>query len=233
MTMQVLVIAGDDDAAGQIEWMLIDEDIKLDVALTGTEGIAKARQVAFDVILLDPRLPDATGPEVLRKLRQAEVKAPVVIVSDRDGVEDMSRGFGFGADAYVELPADTNEQVAVIYKAAGWTGKPPFVARVGEFTLEFKRWLMINGKRVCLSAQEMQIVELLVRRRGETISTAKLREHLYKGATDVPELRLIDFFVSRARRLIAFHTENHRLIEIVRGKGYRFADPCETAAPYQ
>lgn len=59
--MQALVIAGDDDAAGQIEWMLIDEDINLDVALTGAEGVAKARQVAFDVILLDPRLPAASG----------------------------------------------------------------------------------------------------------------------------------------------------------------------------
>ena len=223
--MKALIIAGDDDAAGQIEWMLIDEDINLDVALTSAEGVARARQVAFDVILLDPRLPDASGPEVLAKLRQAAVKTSVVIVSDRDGVEDMSRGFGFGAEAYVVLPADTNEQVAVIYKTAGWTKQQPFVAKIGEFTLEFKRWLMINGMRVCLSDQEKQIVELLVRRRGETISTVELHEHLYGRASDAPELRLIDFFVSRARRLIGFHTENHRLIEVVWGKGYRLADP--------
>lgn len=229
--MHALIIAGNDDAAGLVEWMLIDELINIDTALTAADGIAKARQGASDVILLDPSLLDVPGPEFLQRLRHAEIKIPVVIVSDGDCVEDMSRGFGFGAEAYVTLPADTSEQVNVIYKAAGWTRKPPFIAKVGEFTFEFKRWLKIDGERVCLCDREMRIVELLIRRRGETISTKSLCEYLYGGTDDAPELKMIDLHVSRARKLICFQTQKRNLIEVVWGKGYRLADPSQWQDP--
>ena len=78
--MRALLIAGNEDAAGQVEWMLIDDHITLDVAMSASQGVSKARQGTFDVILLDPRLPDASGPEALHNLRREAIKPPVVIV---------------------------------------------------------------------------------------------------------------------------------------------------------
>lgn len=135
----------------------------------------------------------------------------------------MSRGFGFGAAAYVVLPGSTSKLVASIYRACGRTRKPPFAAQVGEFRFEFARWLKINGERVCLCGSQQRIVELLVRRRGETISTAELCEHLY-GRRDALELPNVEVFVSHARGLIKAATGGHSLIETVWGMGYRLAE---------
>jgi two-component system cell cycle response regulator CtrA len=230
--MHILLVAGDDNIADQIEWMLVDELFNIDLALTGAQAIDRARQVGFDVILLDPRLPDATGHDLLNRLRQVSVNAPVVIVSDQSTVDDMSRGFGFGAQAYVVLPAEAKGLVASIYRACGRARKLPFTAQVGDFRLEFARWLKINGERVALCGSEQRIVELLVRRRGETISTAQLCERLY-GRRDALELPTIEVFVSHARQMIKAATGGHSLIETVWGQGYRLAEVTLTPESHE
>jgi two-component system cell cycle response regulator CtrA len=144
----------------------------------------------------------------------------------------MSRGFGFGADAYITVPhgsdgtpcAASKELIACIYRLTGSTRKPPLVINAGGFTLEFNaRWLKINGERVLLCGSEFRIVELLARRRGEIFSKEVLCAYLHKG-TDDPEHKIADFFISRARKIMAFHTAGHNLIETVWGKGYRFGE---------
>lgn len=218
--MRILLVTGDDNTADHIEWMLVDELCHIDLAVTAVEAIDRTRQVSFDVILLDPRLLDTTGPDLLSRLRGGSASPAVVIVSDRATVDGMARGFGFGAQSYVVLPAATSELVTAIYRACGRTRRPPFAAQVGEFRFEFARWLKINGERVCLSGTEQRIVELLVRRRGDTIGRAELCEHLF-GRRDPYELPIIDVFVAHARQLMRAATGGQDLIETVWGTGYR------------
>lgn len=213
--MRILLVTSDDDLAGRIEWMLIDEICEIDLASAGHQAIARAREVDFDVILVDLQLTDIAGRELT-----SSFKAPVVFVTDQFAVEGMSSDHG---PTHVVLPVDSCELVAMIYRACGRTRVPPFTAEVGAFRLEFARWLKINGERVCLSGLEQRIVELLVRRRGETISTAELCEHLYDRA-DAPERSIVDVFVTHARQLIKFATDGHGLIERDSGGGYRLTE---------
>ena len=144
----------------------------------------------------------------------------------------MSRGFGFGADAYITVPhgdgiasAARKELIACIYSLTGGTRKPPLVIAAGGFTLELNtRWLKINGERVCLGGSEFRIVELLARRRGKIFSKEESSAYLHRGM-DEPTPKFVDFFISRARKIIASHTAGHNFIETVWGKGYRFGEP--------
>ena len=230
--MRILVIGADDDRVAWVEWTLLDEDVDLCLTSRGEEGVAHAMSSPFELIILDPHLPDLSGPGILKRFAEGRVGAPVVIVSDQAGVEDMSRGFGFGADAYITVPhgdgtASTarKELIACIYSLTGGTRKPPLVIAAGGFTLEFNtRWLKINGERVCLGGSEFRIVELLGRRRGEIFSKEALCAYLGR-LTDDPEHKVVDVFISRARKIMASHSAGHNFIETVWGKGYRFGEP--------
>ena len=227
--MRILLIASDTARVSQVRSVLLDEDIDLVVNGRGDEGAQSARGLAFDIVLLDPFLPDISGPDVLSRLRKNEVIAPVVVVSDQVGVEEMSRGFGFGADAYATLPIESQDLVARIYRVLGRARPVPFAISVGEHKLELGERLKINGERVPLSAAEKQIVELLARRRGEVFSTEALRQHLY-GGFDEPELGVVNVFVTHARRIMNAATGGYSLIETVWGKGYRLAEPLSDDA---
>lgn len=214
--MRILIVTSDDNLAGRIEWMLIDELCEIDLALTVQQAIVRARQVDFDVILVDRQVPNVAGHELI-----SSIKAPVVLVSDQPAADIASRGVGHGT--HVVLLAEGGELVELIYQTSGRTRKPPFTTEVGRFRLEFARWLKINGERVCLSGTEQSIVEHLVRCRSRTISTNELCEHLY-GRGDAPELPLVDVFVAHARQLITFATDGHSLIESISGEGYRLVE---------
>jgi DNA-binding response OmpR family regulator len=83
--MRILLIASDTARVSQVRSVLLDEDIDLVVNGRGDEGAQSARGLAFDIVLLDPFLPDISGPDVLSRLRKNEVIAPVVVVSDQVG----------------------------------------------------------------------------------------------------------------------------------------------------
>ena len=126
--MHILAIVSTEETEAAVACSL--SGARLAYAETGAQGVDLAVRGAFDIILLDPCLPDMSGPTVLRRLRDGAVKAPVLIVSDQAGVEDMSRGFGFGADGYVRTPVRGDELVDAIYRAAGRHPNPGSIIEI-------------------------------------------------------------------------------------------------------
>ena len=96
--MRVLVIEDDISTAQSIELMLKSESFNVYTTDLGEEGIDLGKIYDYDIILLDLKLPDMSGFEVLRSLRVSKVKTPILILSGLAGIEDKVRGLGFGAD---------------------------------------------------------------------------------------------------------------------------------------
>src|SRR4029079_15871981 len=113
--MRVLLIEDDSATAQSIELMLKSENFNVYTTDLGEEGVDLGKLYDYDIILLDLNLPDMSGYEVLRSLRLAKVKTPILILSGLAGIQDKVKGLGFGADDYLTKPFHKDELVARIH----------------------------------------------------------------------------------------------------------------------
>ena len=120
--MRVLLIEDDSATAQSIQLMLKSQNLNVLTTDLGEEGVDLGKIYDYDIILLDLNLPDMSGFEVLRKLRVAKVKTPIVILSGLAAIEDKVNGLGFGADDYITKPFHRDELIARIL--GGRTPRP-------------------------------------------------------------------------------------------------------------
>jgi two-component system OmpR family response regulator len=178
---------------------------------------AALRAVDYGLILLDLHLPDGRGLDLLRKLRRAEDKRPVIILTARDQIRDRIEGLNAGADDYIVKPFDLDELVArilAVQRRSAEQASP--IIRAGNLTIDqAARKVCRDGNEITLTAREWALLECLARRPGVTLSKAQLEEALYAFGSEV-ESNAVEVFISRLRKKLgagAIHT--------IRGLGYR------------
>jgi two-component system cell cycle response regulator CtrA len=112
--MRALIVEDDPITARSIALILKSEKIVVDITELGADGLEVGRLYDYDIILLDLMLPDMDGYEVLRRLRDAKVETPILILSGLAELDNKIKGLGFGADDYVTKPFDRRELIARI-----------------------------------------------------------------------------------------------------------------------
>ncbi|MFO1154530.1 MAG: response regulator transcription factor [Rhodospirillales bacterium] len=229
--MRVLVIEDDQSAALATERMLKNQGMVVDRTDLGEDGLEIAKIYDYDIILLDLGLPDMDGLEVLRRLRQARIETPVLILSGVSQADSKVRGFGSGADDYLTKPYDRNELVARIHAIVRRSkGHAESVIRTGRLAVNLAaRMVSVDDKPVHLTTKEYGILELLSLRKGTTLTKEMFLNHLY-GGLDEPELKIIDVFICKLRKKLASATTGDHYIETVWGRGYMLRDPQPIAA---
>lgn len=178
---------------------------------------AALRAVDYGLILLDLHLPDGRGLDLLRTLRKADDRRPVIILTARDQIRDRIEGLNAGADDYIVKPFDLDELIArilAVQRRSAEKASPTF--RAGNLTIDqASRKVWRDGNEVQLTAREWALLECLAQRAGATLSKAQLEEALYAFGSEI-ESNAVEVFVSRLRKKLgadAIHT--------VRGLGYR------------
>ena len=191
--MRVLLIEDDSATAQSIELMLKSENFNVYTTDLGEEGIDLGKLYDYDIILLDLNLPDMSGYEVLRTLRVAKVKTPILILSGLAGIEDKVKGLGFGADDYLTKPFHKDEMVARIHAIVRRSkGHAQSVITTGDLVVNLdQKTVEVASARVHLTGKEYQMLELLSLRKGTTLTKEMFLNHLY-GGMDEPELKIID-----------------------------------------
>ena len=223
--MRVLLIEDDVSIARSIELMLKSENFNVYTTDLGEEGVDLGKLYDYDIILLDLNLPDMSGYEVLRSLRVAKVKTPILILSGLAGIEDKVKGLGFGADDYLTKPFHKDELVARIHAIVRRSaGHAESIVRCGdlEVRIEQKR-AVVAGRPVNLTKKEYSILELLAVRQGHTITKEMFLNHLY-GGMDEPEQKIIDVFMCKLRKKL-LGASGKDYIETVWGRGYVLREP--------
>ena len=180
----------------------------------------------YDIILLDLMLPDIDGYEVLRRLRDARVETPVLILSGLTETEDKVKGLGFGADDYLTKPFDKVELLARIQAIVRRSrGHAQSMIATGRLNVNLDaRTVDVDGSPLHLTGKEYGILELLSLRKGTTLTKEMFLNHLY-GGMDEPELKIIDVFVCKLRKKIQSATKGDNYIHTVWGRGYVLRDP--------
>ena len=231
--MRVLLIEDDSATAASIELMLKSEGFICDTTDLGEDGLEIGKLYDYDIIVLDLMLPDIDGYEVLRRLRAARVRTPILILSGMAELDNRIKGLGFGADDFLAKPFDRRELIAriqaIVRRAKGHSES---LIRTGKLTVNLdSRTVEAEGAPLHLTGKEYGILELLSLRKGTTLTKEMFLNHLY-GGMDEPELKIIDVFVCKLRKKLSVATHGDNYIETVWGRGYVLRDPpaAETVA---
>jgi two-component system copper resistance phosphate regulon response regulator CusR len=189
------------------------------VVADGITASAMARDDQFDLLLLDLGLPGRDGTVVLRELRAAGQRMPVVILTARDEVSDTVAGLEGGADDYVTKPFRFEELLArVRARLRDERSVEPTVLRAGDMTLDLRtRRASTDGHTIDLTAREFTMLEVLIRHAGQVLSREQLLSHVWGYDYD-PGSNVVDVYVGYLRKKLGSDS-----IETVRGMGYRLA----------
>ena len=224
--MRVLLVEDDPTTAKSIEMMLNSAGMVVDSTDLGEDGLEIGILYDYDIIVLDLMLPDIDGMEVLRRLRDARVQTPVLILSGLSESEQKVKGLGTGADDYLTKPFNKEELLARIQAIVRRSkGHAQSVIDTGRLTINLdSRAVEVDGQSIHLTGKEYGILELLSLRKGTTLTKEMFLNHLY-GGMDEPELKIIDVFICKLRKKLGAATGGENYIETVWGRGYVLRDP--------
>jgi len=204
---------------------LEDEGYAVDAAYDGPDGEGMGSSNAYDLIILDIMLPGKDGFAVCRALRAAKVATPIIMLTARTETEDRVRGLDGGADDYLPKPFELSELKARI-RALLRRGAPGAAGelRVADLVLDPARHEVRRaGKALELRPREFSLLEYLMRRPGQVVTRELVEEHLW-NQEEIVVSNAVDVYIRRLRGKIDDPFEP-KLLETVRGAGYRLRDP--------
>jgi DNA-binding response OmpR family regulator len=220
--MHLLVIEDDPAISRFLVRGLREENHVVDLAEDAEAAEQLAASAEYDAILLDVLLPGADGFEVCRRLREARVDAPILMLTARDAVADRVHGLDVGADDYLTKPFAFDELLARL-RALTRRGRTRHLAATldyGPIAIDTNAHrVTVSGTVVELSATEYRLLEFLVRRAETIVSRSQLGDHVWGGDYD-PFSNVADVYVGYLRRKFAGAGLSTPIIQTVRGLGY-------------
>ncbi|MEY3633918.1 MAG: hypothetical protein RLZZ61_328 [Pseudomonadota bacterium] len=230
--MRVLLIEDEPSMAKAIEMMLAAEGFTVYTTASGEEGLDLGKLYDYEIILLDLNLPDLHGYDVLKQLRAAKVRTPVLVLSGISEMETKVRFLRFGADDYVTKPfhrAELNARICAVVRRS--KGHSQSVIRTGKMSVNLNsKTVEVDGSHVHLTVKEYAMLELLSLRKGTTLTKEMFLNHLY-GGMDEPELKIIDVFICKLRKKLSLACGGENYIETVWGRGYVLRESDDVEQP--
>jgi two-component system response regulator RegX3 len=223
---RVLVVEDEESFSDALSYMLRKEGFEVSVAPTGTSALTQFDRTGADIVLLDLMLPEMSGTEVCRELRQRSA-VPIIMVTARDSEIDKVVGLEIGADDYVTKPYSPRELVARIRAVlrrqsadAAEVTTPTLAA--GPVRMDVERHVVtVDGSSVQLPLKEFELLELLLRNAGRVLTRGQLIDRVW-GADYVGDTKTLDVHVKRLRSKVEPEPSAPRYIVTVRGLGYKF-----------
>jgi two-component system OmpR family response regulator len=223
--MKILLIEDDAETAGHIVKSLRQQGHVIDHAADGRDGLFLAAGQEYEVIIVDRMLPKLDGLSVVKTLRGAGVKTPVLFLTTLGGIDDRVEGLEAGGDDYLVKPFAFAELLARVNALAR---RPPpkdqeTILRVADLELDLlKRAVTRAGKRIELQPQEFKLLEYLMRHPDRVVTRTMLLENVWEFHFD-PQTTVVETHISRLRGKIDQGFASP-LIHTVRGSGYCFRD---------
>lgn len=214
--MRVLLVEDDPMIGASLRTGLSGQGMAVDWVLTGADAIEALAVNSYEVVLLDLGLPDMTGLEVLKNVRNGKRKTPVLIVTARDDLHSRVTGLDLGADDYIVKPFDFTEMMAriraVIRRQAGHSASR---IESGEITLDLaSHEVSFRGATHVLPAREFALLQALAERPGTILSRSRLEEKLYGFGEEV-ESNAVDVLIFYIRKKFG-----SGIIRNIRGAGW-------------
>jgi two-component system OmpR family response regulator len=216
--VRILLVDDEANFVRLLQKRLEDAGHRVEIALTGTDGLARAQAGGFDVAIVDVMLPGLDGFEITNALRAGGSDMPVVMLTARDAVPDRVTGLHTGADDYIVKPFAFTELLARIDAVTRRArGNRRFALDGVELDVD-ARLVTVGGRPVELTAKEFDVLEYLLRNAGKIVSRRELKEAVWGFAFDA-DTKSVDLYVHYVRRKLK-RAGAPDLIRTSRGIGY-------------
>ncbi|MEZ0171163.1 winged helix-turn-helix domain-containing protein [Microvirga sp. TS319] len=220
--MKILVIEDDNETGAYLRRGLEEHGHVVDLAANGRDGLFLAAAEAYDVMIVDRMLPGLDGLGVVKTVRGAGVRTPVLFLTTLGGVGDRVEGLEAGGDDYLVKPFAFAELLARVNALAR---RPPMaqietVLKIADLEMDLiGRKVRRAGREIDLQPREFRLLEYLIRNADRVVTRTMLLENVWEFHFD-PKTNIVETHVSRLRSKVdkGFEAE---LIETVRGSGYR------------
>lgn len=224
--MRILVVEPDAVMRNRIELSMRAEGFNVEAVADGDDALDLARSFEFSVIVTELNLTDLHGFDLIKTIRGAKVKTPILVLSTVDSTDAKVSAFGHGADDYVVKPFHRSELAArlraLVRRSSGHADRN---VRVGGLAIDLDgKTVELDGSRVDLTAKEYAVLELLALRQGRPIPKETFLDHVY-GHMDEPISKVIDVYICRLRKKLSVSTSGESYIGTLRGRGYVLREP--------
>ncbi len=222
---RILVVEDESSFSEALEFLLGKEGFSVVTAATGTEALKKFDQGGIDLILLDLMLPEISGTEVCRQIR-SKSKVPIIMLTAKDSEVDKVVGLEIGADDYVTKPYSARELVARINAVLRRHSGEGVISDTGTMIVQGIRMdidrhqVSVNGIPVSLPLKEFELLEFLMRNAGRVLTRIQLIDRVW-GSDYVGDTKTLDVHIKRIRAKIETDPANPKIIQTVRGLGYK------------
>lgn len=223
MKENILLVEDEEGLRMTLGDRLRSEGYVVDFACNGQEGLEKANTLAFDLIILDIMLPQRSGLDVCRDLRNGGLDTPILMLTARNLTIDKVLGLKLGADDYVTKPFDTLELMA---RVEALLRRAPVRSNQSVYEIDGLRMdvrgteVTRGGEPVPLSAREFQLLRYFMEHPGETVSRTDLLRSVW-GYEDGAYTRTVDVHVASLRQKVEKDPKRPELIQTVMGMGYK------------
>ncbi len=224
--MKLLIVEDEIKTGEYLKQGLSEAGFIVDLSHNGLDGHHLVMTELYDLIILDVMLPDVDGWRILKSLREADKKMPVLFLTARDSIDDRVKGLELGADDYLVKPfvfAELLARVRTLLRR-GANHVVELNLKIADLELDLARHRASRGgQRIHLTAKEFALLELLVRRQGEVLPRSLIASQVWDMNFD-SDTNVIDVAIRRLRAKID-DTFEPKLIQTVRGMGYMIDAP--------
>jgi DNA-binding response OmpR family regulator len=223
---KILIIEDDERILMGLEDDLRFEGYEVSTAKDGAEGLVKAKEKAYDLIILDLMLPKLSGFEVCKQLRQAGFATPILMLTAKSQEVDKVLGLELGADDYVTKPFSPREllaRVKALLRRAKLNHQEGALFHFDDFEIDFKKYeARKSGQQFHLTALEFNLLHLFYQHPNEVLSRDFILDKIWGEEVCVTN-RTVDTHMAQLRKKIEDDPGNPKFILGVRGVGYKLA----------
>jgi len=221
--MKVLLVEDEKKLIGALRFLFKKNNINIDTAEDGEEGLIFAQKDIYDVIILDIMLPKISGLEILKNMRKEKNNTPVLMLTAKDTIEDRVKGLDLGADDYLVKPFAIEELLARVRSLSRRKNKDflgDFMEYIDLIYDEKNLVLTVNSRKFNLTKKEGELMGMLIRRPGQVFTREQIIDRLWGLETDVSENNIEIYIHHLRKKLKSSKTE----IKTVRGIGYSLGE---------
>lgn len=226
MSSRILIVEDEPGILLVIADLLRAESHVVETAIEGQEGLRRATEEKFDLLILDVMLPGLNGFEICHAVRERGFDGAILMLTAKGQVRDRVHGLQTGADDYLVKPFNSDELVARVDALLRRVHKvdltPVMKFQFGNVTADFSQMEFFkNGEPVSLAAKEAELLRLLINHRGQILTREQILKHVWSEQQFITE-RTVDVHIAWLRQKLEDTPESPRHILTIRGEGYRF-----------